>query len=225
MRQIPIYARQPAVDAILKVREMESSSLFRPGLYYIVLADLVGNTDFNVKYGDAEGDVRTQWFHTCVIESLGQLELENYVAFSKTIGDASLLMFSSFKDVYSWSQTLDRNLASMTAEYPESLEIRGVNYDEESLDDRMNAFEMKARRLVHLGEVSYKEHSDPLCLAVSQTFKIEKAFAETHLGCTKPVADAIGPKLGELGAALIENKLITIAGADGETMSYYVVPR
>src|SRR5262245_45535433 len=81
LRQIPIYARQPAVDAILKVREMEGSSLFRPGLYYIVLADLVGNTDFNVKYGDAEGDVRTQWFHTCVIESLGQLELENYVAF------------------------------------------------------------------------------------------------------------------------------------------------
>ena len=56
-------------------------------------------------------------------------------------------------------------------------------------------------------------------------FKIEKAFAETHLGCTKPVADAIRPKLSELRADLVENKLITIAGADGETMSYYVVPR
>src|SRR5437773_11042891 len=60
LRQIPIYARVAAVDAILKVREMEASSLFRPGLYYIVLADLVGNTAFTAKYGDAAGDVRTQ---------------------------------------------------------------------------------------------------------------------------------------------------------------------
>jgi hypothetical protein len=51
LRQISIYARIPAVDAILKVREMEYSTLFRPGLYYIVLADLVGNTAFNAKYG------------------------------------------------------------------------------------------------------------------------------------------------------------------------------
>jgi hypothetical protein len=55
LRHIPIYARVPAVAAILKVREMEGLSLFRPGLYYIVLADLVGNTAFNAKYGDAEG--------------------------------------------------------------------------------------------------------------------------------------------------------------------------
>ena len=225
LKQIPIYARAPAVDAIMKVREMESSSLFRPGLYYIVLADLVGNTRFNATYGDAEGDVRTQWFHTCVIESLGEIVLENYVAFSKTIGDASLLMFSSFKDVFQWSARLDHNLESMTAEYPESLEIRNVEYDEESLDQRMGDFAMKARRLVHLGEVSYKEHSDPLSLAVSQTFKMEKSFGKTHLGCTQPVADAIKPKLSELGARLVKNKEIMIAGSSVKSMSYYVVGR
>jgi hypothetical protein len=164
-------------------------------------------------------------FHTCVIESLGQPDLENYGAFIKTIGDASLLIFSSFKDVYGWSLTLDKNLASMTREYPESLEIRAIDYDDETLDERLKDFSMKARRLVHLGEVSYKEHSDPLCLAVSQTFKIEKAFVETHLGCTQPVADAIMAKLSELGARLIENRPITIAGSERETMSYYVVPR
>jgi len=43
LRNVPIYARKPAVDAIMKVQEMERTSLFRPGLYYIVLADLCGN--------------------------------------------------------------------------------------------------------------------------------------------------------------------------------------
>ncbi len=225
LRQIPIYARVPAVDAILKVREMETSSLFRPGLYYIVLADLVGNTAFNSKYGDAEGDVRTEWFQTCVVQALGSFDIENYVAFSKTIGDASLLMFSSFRDVYEWSTALDDKLSGMTDEYPESLEIRGIHTEDGSLDERLEAFEMRARRLVHLGEVSYKEHSDPLSLAVSQTFKIEKIFSETHLGCTQPVADAIRPKLGELGLHLVDNKPIVIPGLESESMTYYVVPQ
>jgi hypothetical protein len=225
LRQIPIYARKPAVDAILKVKKLEQSSFFRPGLYYIVLADLIGNTAFNAKYGNAEGDVRTQWFHTCAIESLGQIELENYFAFSKTIGDASLLIFSSFGDVFRWSAAFDRALTAMTSEYPESLETRGVDVDGDLLDERMADFEMKARRLVHLGEVSYKDQSDPLSLAVSQTFKAEKAFVETDLGCTQPVADAIRPKLAELGARLVENRPIRIAGAEQDTMSYYIVAR
>src|ERR1700732_3844419 len=100
LRNIPIYARRPAVDAIIKVRKMEQESLFRPGLYYIVLADLCANTAFNAKYGDAEGDVRTEWFQTAAIESIGEIDITNYVAFSKTIGDAALLIFSSFRDVY-----------------------------------------------------------------------------------------------------------------------------
>src|ERR1700731_1647263 len=100
LKNIPIYARKPAIDAIMKVKEMEGKSLFRPGLYYIVLADLCGNTAFNAKYGDAEGDVRTEWFHTAAIQSLGEFDMRNYVAFSKTIGDASLLIFSSFEDIH-----------------------------------------------------------------------------------------------------------------------------
>jgi hypothetical protein len=129
-----------------------------------------------------------------------------------------------------WSNPMDRSVLarkqlSELKAIAASLDMRGVDYDEERLDERVDDFVMRSRRLVHLGEVSYKEHSDPLSLAVSQTFKIEKAFTETHLGCTQAVADAITPKLGELGAQLIANRPIMIAGADRETMSYYVVPR
>jgi hypothetical protein len=225
LRNIPFYARVPAVDAIIKVRKMEETSLFRPGLYYIVLADLCANTAFNAKYGDAEGDVRTEWFQTAAIQSIGEITVQNYVAFSKTIGDAALLIFSSFKDVYEWSEKFSANLEAMTGEYPENLEIRRVDYVKEELDQRLEDFRLRARRLVHLGEVSYKEHSDPLSLAVSQTFKIEKSFSETDLGCTQAVADAIRPKLGELGLTLRENKKVNIPGVEGEVMTYYLTKR
>jgi class 3 adenylate cyclase len=221
-KNIPIYARKAAVDAILKVREMEKTSLFRPGLYYIVLADLCANTAFNTKYGDAEGDVRTEWFHTAAIQSIGEIEVRNYIAFSKTIGDAALLIFSSFLDVYEWSERFSENLKAMTQEYPENLEIRGIECKDDEIEQRIDDFQLRARRLVHLGEVSYKENSDPLSLAVSQTFKIEKSFSETDLGCTQAVADAIRPKLGELNLELRENRPVKIAGIQDDVMTYYI---
>jgi hypothetical protein len=225
LRNIPIYARKPAIDAIIKVKEMEKASLFRPGLYYIVLADLCANTEFNVKYGDAEGDVRTEWFQTCAIQSIGEIDLRNYVAFSKTIGDAALLIFSSFQDVYEWSEAFNRNLDAMAGEYPENLKIRGIEYDEDQLNERIEDFKLRSRRLVHLGEVSYKEHTEPLSLAVSQTFKIEKSFSEIDLGCTQAVADAILPKLGELGLVLHQNKMVKIPGIGENLMTYYIKKR
>lgn len=222
LRNIPIYARKPAVDAIIKVKEMEKNSMFRPGLYYIVLADLCGNTAFNAKYGDAEGDVRIEWFQTTAIQSIGEISVRNYIAFIKTIGDAALLIFSSFQDVYEWSERFSRNLEAMTDEYPENLEIRGVEYDENDLEQRLKDFELRARRLVHLGEVSYKEDLDPISLAVSQTFKIEKIFSEIDLGCTQPVADAIRPKLSEMGLKLRENQKVAIPGIGDDVMTYYI---
>jgi hypothetical protein len=225
LRQIPIYARAAAIDAIVRVKDMEAASLFRPGLYYIVLADLIGSTSFNTKYGDAEGDIRTEWFHTAVIQALGDLKPENYFAFSKTIGDASLILFSSFKDVFRWSRSLDNGMTSMSEEYGTSLEDRGVDVADEDFDERFEAFRLRARRLVHLGEVSYQDEVDPLSQAVSSTFKIEKEFSLTYLGCTQPVADAIGPKLPELGARLVQNAPIEIPGLTAKTMSYYVVPQ
>lgn len=225
LRYIPIYARKPAVDAIIKVKEMERTTLFRPGLYYIVLADLCANTAFNAKYGDEEGDVRIEWFQTSAIQSIGEIALRNYVTFSKTIGDASLLIFSSFKDVYEWSERFSSNLEAMSKEYRENLDIRGIHCDESSLEQRIKDFKLRSRRLVHLGEVSYKDDTDPLSLAVSQTFKVEKEFSETDLGCTQAVADSIRPKLEEMGLMLQKNRKVSVPGVDRLVMTYYIKKR
>lgn len=220
LRNIPEYALEDAIHAITKVKEMERTSLFRLGLYYIVLVDLVGNTNFNAQYGDEAGDRRIEWFHTCVIESIGNINLRNYVAFSKTIGDASLLIFSSFLDVYDWSKELTKNLKRMSDEYEWMVD----NKRRPSKNEVRQAkdFALRARRLVHLGEVAFKENIDPLSLAVSTTFKIEKSFSQLDLGCTQAVADAIGPKLAERNLRLDENVPVAIPGMVENSMTYYI---
>lgn len=226
LNNIPIYARRPAVDAIRRVLEMENKSLFRPGLYYIVLADLVGNTIFNSKYGNGHADVRVEWFHTAAIQALGDFEHSNYVTFNKTIGDASLLIFSSIKDVITWSNKFSGILSGLDEEY-ESAAYGGYlpfPIEEGIIDQQIEDFKLKARRLVHVGEVSYASNSDPLSLAVNQTFKIEKEFSEIKLGCTESVAKSIRPVIKDLGYKLEENKRILIAGEDSQSMSYYIIP-
>lgn len=219
LKGIPIYGRKPAIDAILKLRDMESKSLFRSGLYYIVLADLCGNTAFNAKYGNGLGDTRTQWFHTVALESLGQVSPNNFLAFNKTIGDASLMIFSAFKDVLEWSRLFTRNLNFMSTEVDHFYDQFN---DEAEFEEFVKAFHLRGRRLVHLGEVNYVDKHDPICLAVSQTFKIEKEFSEVDLGCTQPVANIIKPLLKELGVSLVANKPVEVPGYDEKLMTYYV---
>jgi hypothetical protein len=217
LSNIPIYARVPAVDAILSVRKMEEKSLFRPGLYYIVLADLVGNTDFNAKYGDRAGDVRVEWFQTAAITALGQITPSNYAAYIKPIGDAALLIFSSFADVARWSERFTDEMISISQEYAELADSNDDDF-EQQLED----FELRARRLVHLGEIRFKEATDPICLSVSQTFKIEKMFKELDLGCTEAVLAAVGPLLPDLGLIAHDNALVRLAGDTQDSKTYYL---
>jgi hypothetical protein len=222
LRQIPAYARKGVAEAILKVRDLENRSIFRPGLYYIVLTDLCANTEFNSEYGDSECDLRTEWFHTAAIEAIGRIDLRNYIALNKTIGDASLLIFSSFQDVFDWSEHLTIGLHSLSEEYARSDRKIFEGKSEIEREQLVEAFRLRARRLVHLGEVSYKEHADPLCMAVSQTFTIEKNFSSTDLGCTQVVADAIKPKLSEMAVRLFENRVVSLAGIVDPVMTYYI---
>ena len=228
MKSIPIYARRPAAHAISKVIEMERNSLFRPGLYYIVLADLKGNTNFNSKYGNAHADLRVQWFQTAAIQAIGEIDLSNYATFNKTIGDASLLIFSSINDVIRWSTQLNIILEGFNQEYESVVNGGDPNLPEvedELKDDQIEDFKLNVRRLIHLGEVRYVNENDPLSLAVSQIFKIEKDFSETKLGCTEIVANTIRPAIQELGFSLVENKNIRIIGEERDSMSYYITPK
>lgn len=223
---IPDYARPQAVEVAKQILEMQKKSLFREGLYYIVIADIAGNTDFNIKYGNAHADLRDQWFHTSIIEALGHIKLNNYANFVKTIGDAALLVFSSIGDIIQWSEELNLVLGKYNQEYARKIndgELPLYIDDEHTNKDQIRDFELNVRRIVHLGEVQYVDEYDPLSLAVSQTFKAEKEFGRTDLGCTGRVANIIKPALIEYGYTLRKNKPINIPGEKKQEMSYYIV--
>ena len=76
--------------AIAKVRQLEESQLFRPGLYYIALTDLVGSTTASRQLGADLNKRRVEAFITASVEALGQIQLSNYAQFVKEIGDATL---------------------------------------------------------------------------------------------------------------------------------------
>lgn len=224
---VPDYARVPAINAVKRVLEMQKKSLFRPGLHYIVLADIEKNTNFSINYGDAHADIRDQWFHTAVIEALGGIELANYANFTKTIGDASLIMFSSIGDVIAWSKKLNVILDVYNTEYATKARndtLPAHIQDTKKIEKQIKDFTLRVRRIVHLGEVQYVDEYDPLSLAVSQTFKVEKEFDKTELGCTGRVAEIVEPTLIEYGYTLKKNKNIHIPGKKEVEMSYYILP-
>jgi len=109
-------------------------------------------------------------------------------------------------------------------EYPENLELRGVDIDTlDNFEQQQADFDLKARRLVHIGEVAYKDGIEPLSLAVSQTFKIEKVFDCDDLGCTQAVHDVVAPLLPGLSLQFkLNSTSVTLPGQASPTPTYYI---
>jgi class 3 adenylate cyclase len=189
LSHIPEYARHAALQAINKVRDLEKANLFRPGLYYVALIDLVGSTKASLHLGHDLNTRRIETFVAATVEALGQISPRNYVQCVKEIGDASLFIFSSFSDLYSWWQKAEENFET----YNQEIEHEG------ELDDyQLPIFRLSAKTVVHLGEVSFSEGKNPVAFAVNQVFKIEKLFSAGQLGATDAVKEAAAPNLVDL---------------------------
>ena len=140
----------------------------------------------------------------------------------------------TFHDVIKWSNQLQHTFGKVKENFQEAISdtdniISTYVYDhekedEDAIDNIINDFDLKARRLVHIGEVSYSDNTDPLALAVSQAFKTEKVFSSyEHLGCTQIVANVVPPLLRGLGLKLVNNVETQIAGEENGSMTYYLV--
>lgn len=183
---IPGYAMEAALQAIAKVRDLEDKHLFRPGLYYIALTDLTASTVASAHLSADLNQRRIEAFITATVEALGSIHLRNYAQFVKEIGDASLFLFSSFEDLHDWWKATQENLESYNQEYQCSGEVE---------DHEWQYFELSAKSVVHLGEVSFAERKNPIALSVNQVFKIEKMFQAGELGATEPVRQSAAPAL------------------------------
>ncbi len=208
---IPNYARQAALVAIANVRELEERQLFRPGLYYIVLIDLTSSTEASKSLGLELNQKRVQTFITASVEALGHIELSSYAQFLKEIGDATLFIFSSFEDLYHWWGAVENAFFTYNNEWAGELG-----------DKLFRAFNISAKTVVHLGEVSYITKGNPLSLAVNQVFKIEKLFGAGQLGCTEAVRSAACPHFQKFKIQPLRAKDVTLPGDDSVSSTWII---
>lgn len=139
------------------------------GIYYIVLADLVGSTKSGAQLGNSALAARTQTFIGAAHKALenARKASSNSGFFIKSVGDGALLLFTYFPDVVQWQ-----------------MEFEGVLHLAAPNDEPL-----RARVCVHAGEVRYVG-SDVNALAINQVFKMEK-----HVGAGEIVLTDVAHKL------------------------------
>ncbi len=199
---IPHYARDDAIDAMRQVMKVERSRLFRPGLYYIVLSDLSRSTEASAVLGTELNKKRIESFILRCIECLSYINPENYFWFVREIGDAVLLLFSSFRDAFTWWWRMESWVDTQNALWKTDLPA-----------EIFKTFYIEAKTVIHAGEVAYSDKTIPVALAVNQIFKIEKLFGPNELGITHIVRTTADPIITSLQLKPVKKKMVILPGS------------
>jgi len=187
LKYAPAYAQKEAAQAIDKISELQSQGLIRNGLYYVVLVDLVGSTKFAAEHGNEKAIERIRFFVTSSFRALNEANVKNVALFVKEIGDAVLLIFQHFPDILSWR-----------ASFAAGLELYGESA-------------IEIRTCIHLGEV-FLEGVNPLSLAVSQCFKMEKSVAAGDIVLTESAYHVAWPTITRAYHAFTEYGEVALDG-------------
>jgi len=118
---------------------------------------------------------RIETFILTCVDALGRIETTNYHLFLREIGDAALILFSSFDDAYQWWLTMHSWLDGRNRMWAAELDLRRAE---------QKHFRLEAKTIIHAGEVSYSGRNIPISTAINQVFKVEKQFRENELGIT-----------------------------------------
>ncbi len=148
----PVNAHRDTEQAISKVAELQKQGVIKNGLFYIVLVDLADSTKYVAVHGNQKASLRIKNFVTSTADALKEARISNVGVFVKEIGDAVLFIFQHFPDILRWKARLDDLMARCCTE------------DEP----------MQVKTCIHIGEI-FLDGVNPLSLAVSQTFKMEKS--------------------------------------------------
>ncbi len=200
LKYAPSYAQKEAAQAIHKIQQLQAQGVIRSGLYYIVLVDLVGSTAFSAAHGNEALDKRIQQFVLSAFNALNHAEIKNVGLFVKEIGDAALFIFHHFPDILRWKVIFDQ-----------WLELSGKTGEP-----------MAVRVCVHIGEV-FLQGVNPLSLAVSQTFKMEKAVKAHELVLTEFAYGVAWPTIARAYHGFTECGTTTFDGVNRPVKLYRLV--
>jgi len=208
---IPHYAREQALFAIESVRSMERKRVFRPGLYYIVLSDLCRSTEASVALGHDLNRKRVETFILTCIEALGYIAPRNYFLPIREVGDAVLILFSSFADVHDWWETTNSWLKGRNQMWKSVIPYASFRQ-----------FRLAAKTVVHAGEVAYSDGNIPIAQAVNEVFKVEKLFGANELGVTDAARSSAAPVLKDLDLVPRRRGSVLLPGARSKTEVFVV---
>jgi class 3 adenylate cyclase len=208
---IPHYARASAIEAIRSVMDLERRQIFREGLYYIALCDLCRSTEASAKLGQDRNRDRIETFILTCIEALAEFEPRNYFLPVREIGDAVLILFSSFGDALDWWRTMNY-----------SLELRNLMWEHQTAKRLQGIFRCEAKTAVHVGEVAYSDENIPVAQAINEVFKIEKRFKPNELGITEPVRISTSAILRGEDLRPRRRGTVILPGAKIETALYVI---
>ncbi|MCE5231424.1 hypothetical protein LLG95_17750 [bacterium] len=173
LKYAPEYAQTEAREAFWKIMDLQNQGVVRNGVYYVVLVDLVGSTKFAATYGNEKTAERIKLFIRSSFQALNYIKIRNIGLFVKEIGDAVLYIFQHFPDIVRWRIAFDEYLAFHGQNAPAPFEIRTC---------------------VHIGEI-FLEGVNPLSLAVSQVFKMEKNVGAGELVLTDSAFSVAWPTI------------------------------
>ncbi len=189
LKYAPAYAQEEAREAIDKVFDLQSQGVLRDGVYYIVLVDLVDSTKYAATHGNQALSARIETFIRASFDAFNAANLRNIGLFVKEIGDAVLFIFHHFPDVLRWRSELNK-ITAIHSQFDEPIVLRTC---------------------IHVGEVSLRG-VNPLSIAVSHTFKLEKFIAGGTIGLSEPAYSVAWPTLARAYHAF---KQIGTASLDG----------
>ena len=182
---------------IHELKTLQTKEKFKPGLYYIVWADLSGSTKSSEKLTPEDNEKKVTKFISFSKESLPK-QLKNHAYFVKEIGDASLFLFNNFLDILNWKKTLDKKC-----------DIYNKKISKYS-KSKYQLIEYKV--IVHLGEIHLDEKGDPKSLSLNQISKIEKDFKKNQFGITEKVRLVILPRVNSKQIKIGKIKEIKLQG-------------
>lgn len=141
---------------------VDSNHEIADGIYYVVLADLVGSTGFGAKWGNAALTARVQTFVDAAKKAIANAKMSsNSGRFLKAVGDGVLIAFAHFPDIVQWHM-----------EFSGTLDLAAIRQER-----------FQTRICVHAGELRF-HGGDTLNLATNQVTKIEKKVGAGDLVLT-----------------------------------------
>ncbi len=184
--------KEEILESSKAIKKLQKDKGLKPGLYFILLIDLVGST-YAASQMDANDNIRRiRQFITFTKQSINK-KSRNKIKYLVQQKDASLIIFSNFDDILDWF----KKITKLLQKYNEMCDITR----------RSKVYKMEYKIAIHAGEVHF-EIEDPIALAVDQVFKIEKNLVANNFAISDRVREIIRNRIN--GGKIHSNKIMDL---------------